>query len=235
MAGRGVATVAIVGIVVVVLVGAGVFGYMYLLPSQHPSTTQSESSSVSTSQSVSAAVQGSIEITSASLSNNTIQVTIQNVGSQAVSINSLLVARGTGCSSNSTTSSSQTNQTRPGFPIPACYAGAAVFLVQSNDTLAPAPTGRFNFSGGLFNSSRSFTLSGNFSRTISGNFSRTISGNFSRGFGNFFGGVGVQLAAGQSVTLDYSGPIGSGVAAGSQYTIVVTGQQAETQITLPAL
>ncbi|HVB95219.1 MAG TPA: hypothetical protein VND41_01285 [Nitrososphaerales archaeon] len=247
MAEKGMGAAAIVGIVVVVLVGATVFGYMYLLPAnQHSSTTQSQSSSVSTVQSVSSTTQGNVEISNAALSNTTLLVTIQNTGTQAVSINSVLVTPGSGCpstktststSTSQTSQSSQTNRTRTGFALPACFARSAVFLVQSNSTLSPVPIGRFNFSAGLFNSTRSFSRSGNFSRAISGNLSRTISGNFSRGFiglGNFSRGGGIQLAAGQSVTLAYSGPIGSGVTAGSQYTIVVSGQQTEAQITLPA-
>ena len=52
--------------------------------------------------------------------------------------------------------------------------------------------------------------------------------------GNFSGISGFQLAAGQAVTLAYSGAIGSGVATGSQYTITVTGLQADAQITIEA-
>jgi hypothetical protein len=241
MAGRGVATAAIVGIVVVLLVGAGVFGYLYLTPAnQHSSTTKSQQSSVSTSQSVSSTTQGNVEITNAALSNTTLLVTIQNAGSQTVSINSLLITPGGGCpSTTTTTTTSQTNQTRPGFTLPPCFARAVVFLVQNNSTLKPVPIGRFNFSAGSFNSTRSFSRSGNFSRTISGNVSRTFSGNFSRGFvggfpRNFSGSGGVQLAAGQSLTLAYSGAIGSGVAPGSQYTITVAGQQVDAQVTVSA-
>ena len=242
MVRRGVATTALVAVVAVVLTGATVFGYMLLVPAnQHSSTSQSQPSSVSTAaQSASSTAQGNLRISNAALSNSSILVTIQNTGSQAVSLNSLLVTPGSGClSSITSTTTSQASQNRSGFALPACFSGAAEFLVQSNSTLRPVPLGRFNFTSVFNSTSFSRTFSGNFSRTVSGNFSRTFSGNFSRGApGNFFGNLsgisGFQLAAGQEVTLAYSGAIGSGVAAGSQYTITVTGQQAEAQITISA-
>jgi hypothetical protein len=250
MARGGMATAAIVGIVVVVLVGAGVFGYMYLIPaSQHSSTTQSQTSTTTTSVTTSSTTQDNVVISNAALSNSTLLVTIQNTGSQPVSLSSLLVTPGSGCSflapprTSTTSTTSGSNQTRPGFAPPACFAQAAVFVVQSNSTLKATPLGQFNFTHAFNSTSFSRTFSGNFSRTFSGNFSRTISGNFSRGFpgnfsgifgGNLTGGGGLTLAAGQSVTLAYAGPIGSGVTAGSQYTIMVTGVQAEAQITVDA-
>jgi hypothetical protein len=248
MAGKGVATTAVVAVVVVVLVGAGIFGYMYLMsPNQSSNTTQNQHPNIpvaSTSQSISSTSQGNLEISNAALSNNSLLVTIQNTGSQPLSISSLLVTRGTGgclstTTTTNTTTTSRANQNRSGFTLPACFAGAAVFLVQSNSTLRPA-AGGFNFTRSFNSTSftRTFSRSGNFSRTISGNFSRTFSGNFSGGFpggfGNFSGVGGLQLAAGQAVTLAYSGAIGSGVTAGSQYTITVTGLQANAQITLQA-
>jgi hypothetical protein len=251
MVRRGVATTAIVAVVGVVLVGATVFGYMLLVPStQHPSTTQSRPSSVSTAAapSASATSLGDLKISNAALSNGSILVTVQNTGSQAASLDSLLVTPGSGClSSAASSTTSQTSQNRSGFALPTCFSGAAVFLVQSNSTLTPAPLGRFNFTRAFNSTSFSRTFSGNFSRTFSGNFSRTISGNFTRGFpgnftgifpggflGNLTGIAGYQLAAGQAVTLAYSGPIGSGVATGSQYTITVVGLQGEAQITIQA-
>jgi hypothetical protein len=241
MAGKGVATIAIVGVIVAVVLAGAVFGYIYLLPSSQPSSStqgltssvSANQGSVSTTQSGSSMTKGDIEISNATLSGNALSVTIQNVGSQAVSINSLLVAPGAGCPSTMTTTS-QTNQTNMQFTVPACLAGAATFLVQSNSTLRPIPS-QFNFtsrSNSTF--SRTFSRSGNFSRTFSGNSSRTFSGNFSRGFPGNFSNGGFQLAAGQSVTLTYSGAIGSGVTAGSQYTIMVTGRQAAAQTTISA-
>jgi hypothetical protein len=246
MAGTGVAPAAVVAVIVVVLVGAGVFGYMFLLPAnKSSSTTQGQPPSVpgvSTSQGISSTSQGNLEISNAALSNNSLLVTIQNTGSQPLSITSLLVAPGSGgcLSTTTTTTASQANQNRSGFALPACFAGAAVFLVQSNSTLRPVTAAGFNFTRSFNSTSftRTFSRSGNFSRTISGNFSRTFPGNFSGGFsggfGNFSGLGGFQLAAGQAVTLAYSGAIGSGVTAGSQYSITVTGQQADAQITLRA-
>ncbi|HVB95557.1 MAG TPA: hypothetical protein VND41_03015 [Nitrososphaerales archaeon] len=242
MAGTGVATTAVVAVVVVVLVGAGIFGYMFLMsPNQSSSTTQSQHPNIpaaSTSQGISSTNQGNLEISNAALSNNSLLVTIQNTGSQPLSISSLLVTRGSGGCLSTTTTTSQASQNRSRFALPACFAGAAAFLVQSNSTLRPVAASGFNFTRS-FNSTRSFSRSGNFSRTISGNFSRTFPGNFSGGFpggffGNFSGLGGFQLTAGQAVTLAYSGAIGSGVTAGSQYTITVTGQQADAQITLQA-
>lgn len=256
MARGGMATAAIVGIVVVVLVGAGVFGYMFLMPSSHNSSTSQTSTNMPTTVSTLAAstTQDNVVISNAALSNGSLLVTIQNTGSQPVSISSLLVTPGSGgCSffgpgsSSSTTTTSTTsgsNQTRPGFALPACMAGSAVFVVQSNSSLRAIPLGQFNFTRAFNSTAFSRSFSANFSRTFSANFSRTISGNFTRGFpggnfsrgfpaGNFTGG-GVQLAAGQSVTLAYTGPIGSGVTAGNQYTISVTGVQAEAQITVKA-
>jgi hypothetical protein len=249
MAGKGVATTAVIAVVVVVLVGAGIFGYMFLMsPSQSSSTTLGQHPNIpaaSTSQGVSSTSQGNLEISNAALSNSSLLVTLQNTGSQPLSISSLLVTRGSGGCLSSTTTATSTNttsgarQNRTGFALPACFAGAAVFLVQSNSTLRPVAAAGFNFTRSFNSTSFSRTSrSGNFSRTISGNSSRTFEGNFSGGFpggfGNFSGFGGFQLAAGQAVTLAYSGAIGSGVTAGSQYTITVTGQQADAQISLQA-
>jgi hypothetical protein len=257
MARRGVAALAVAAVLVVVLAGAAVFGYMYLLPaSQQSTTTETHTSSLSAAQTEIPASQGNVVISNAALSNDSLLLTIQNTGSQAVSLDALLITPGTGCSLSSlagiaasANQTSGTNQTRTQFALPACMTGAASFLVQSNSTLTPIGLGRFNFTSHPFNFSsfnstsftRSFSRSSNFSRTISGNFSGfpgAFIGNFSGGFpGGFLGnfsGDGLQIAAGQSVTLAYSGPIGSGVTAGSQYTIMVSGQQAEAQITISA-
>ncbi len=253
MARGGLATAAIVGIVVVVLVGAGVFGYMFLAPSSHNSSTTTQSTSTTTSATITttSTTEGNVVISNAAVSNSSLLVTIQNTGAQPVSISSLLVTPGSGCSSTSffgsttasstsasTSSASQTNQTRTGFALPACMEGAVVFTVQSNSTLKPIALGQFNFTHAFNSTKFSRTFSRNASRTFSANSSRTISGNFTRGgFPGFAGNVtggGVQLAAGQSVTLTYVGQMGSGVTEGSQYTIMVTGQGADAQITLKA-
>ena len=250
MVRRGVATTGIVAMVAVVIVGATVFGYMLLVPrTQHSSTsplTQTTSAVPTVAPTPRSTAQGALRISNAALANDSILVTVQNTGAQAVSIDSLLVTPGSGClSSVNRTTTSQTSQNRSGFALPACFSGAAVFLVQSNSTLRPVPPGRFN-STRVFNfTSSTRTSSGNFSSTTSGDFSRAFSGNFSRGFlGNFSGGFpgfgnlssvgGFQLAAGQAITLAYSGAIGSGVATGSQYTITVTGLQGDAQITVQA-
>jgi hypothetical protein len=253
MARGGMATAAIVGIVVVVLVGAGVFGYMYLVPSNHNSSTTSRTSTyMPTTTLTSYTAPSSLVISNAALSNSSLLVTIQNTGSQPVSLSALLVTPGSGACSfvgpgprpTNTTTTSGSNQTRLGFALPACTTQSAVFLVQSNSSLKAIPLGQFNFTGGFNSTTFSRTFSANFSRTFSANFSRTISGNFTRGFpggnfsgffgGNFTAGGGLTLTAGQSVTLVYAGPIGSGVTAGSPYTIMVMGLQAEAEITVQA-
>lgn len=254
----GVATVAVVGAVVVVLAVAAVFGYMYLIPSKAGElSNQTYAPNIPVTQASSTTTEGSIEISNAALSNNSLLVTIQNTGSEAVSIESLTLSPGSGgCSVANFTRASfgpqanqtgQTNRTGTPFTLPSCVTGSVAFIVQKNSTLTPLNIGRFNFTGPGFNftafNSTSFSRSANFSRTFSGNSSRTFSGNFTAGnftngfpggFGNFSDNLGVQVPAGQAVTLEYTGAIGSGVTAGSQYTIMVVGQQADAQITLSA-
>lgn len=240
-----------VEVLVVVLAGVAVFGYIYLTPASKPpstSTVQNQTSSVA-AQTMIPAPQANVVISNAALSNNSLLLTIQNEGSQAVSLNTLLITPGTGCNftsfatsrSSQANQTAQQNQTRIPFSPPTCIARAAPFTVQGNGTLTPLAAGRFNasrlFNSTFFNSTRSFSRSANFSRTTSGNFSRGAFGNFSLpgGFlGNLSRGLGLQLAAGQSVSLSYDGPIGSGVVAGSQYTILVIGAQAEATITVGA-
>ncbi len=263
MARRGVATVAVVAVLLVVIAGAGVFGYMYLLPSNHASsTTRSQTPPVTAAQTmILASAGGNLTISNAALSNDSLLVTVQNTGSKAESLDALVITPRAGCNltslaaSRTVSQANQTghsNQTRIPEAFFGCFAHTAPFAVQSNSTLTPISRGLFNasrlFNFSAFNFTQSFSLSANFSRTISGNFSRTISGNltgfpgafgnFSAGLGRFLGnltnGAGLQLAAGQSVTLAYSGPIGSGVTAGSQYTIIVAGPQGEAQITISA-
>jgi hypothetical protein len=69
-----------------------------------------------------------------------------------------------------------------------------------------------------------------FSRTFVGNFS----GGFPGGFGNLSGVGGLQLTAGQAVTLAYNWTIGSGVASGGEYTVTAVGPQARAQVTVVA-
>lgn len=255
MARRGAAAAAIVAVVIVVLAGAAVVGYVYVLPStQHSSTTtQTPPSSTSTSRGAFPfiAAQSGIKISNAALSNNSLLVTVQNTGSQNVSLDALVVTPGTGCSlagfanrtsTSQTSQSSQTNRTRT-FSLPTCFARAVTFVVQSNSTLKPLALGQFNFTtrfnSSLFNfTGRTFSGSANFSRTFSGNFTRAFA-NFTSAFPigllfNLSSGAGLQLAPGQSITLAYTGAIGSSVTSGSEYTIVVAGPQGEGQITLPA-
>lgn len=252
MPARGVA----VAVVTIALIGAAVLGYTYLIPaSQQPSSSRTQpppTSSSSGSTFTASANQGGLEISSAGLSDGGLSLVVQNLGSQPVSIDSLLVAPGSGCNETTTTSTT-TNQTRVPLFASSCLRGGLAFLIESNSTLRPISTTAFNFTS--FNSTsfaRTFsgnvtrTFTGNFSRTITGNFtapppgnfSRSISGNFTGPFpGNFTGfsnlnGTGFQLAAGQSVTLTYDGTLVTGLSSGSQYTIMVAGQQAEAEITI---
>lgn len=261
MARKAVATVALVGAVILLVAVAGVFGYMYLLPAKSTPalTTQSQAPNTpATSTSTTTTSEGSIQISNAALSNNSLLVTIQNTGSEPVSINALTLLPANGCNLANLTrgfappanQTSQGNGTRGVFQVSSCMASLVAFVVQKNSTLTPVSPGRFNFTAPGFNftafNSTSFSRSGNFSRTFSrtfsGNSSRTFPGNFTLGnftgipgfFGNLSAGAGLQIAAGQSVTLEYAGTIGSGVTAGSQYTITVVGQQAEAQVTLSA-
>ncbi len=264
MARRGVASVAVVAILLVVMAGAAAFGYMYLIPSTHASsTTETQTPSVTAAaQTMILASAGNLTISKAALSNDSLLVTIMNKGSQAVSLDALVITPQAGCNLTGLAATSRTfsqanqtgqsNQTRIPGAFLGCLTRTVPFAVQSNSTLTPISRGFFNasrlFNSSSFNFTRSFSRSANFSRTISGNFSMTISGNFSgfpgafgnfsTGLGRFLGnltnGAGLQLAAGQSVTLAYSGPIGSGVAAGSQYAIIVAGPQGEAQTTISA-
>ncbi|MDG6966212.1 MAG: hypothetical protein JRN58_01030 [Nitrososphaerota archaeon] len=251
MARGGVAAVAVVAGVLVIIGGAALFGYVYLAPAgQHASTTtESQPPGSSLQAQSSATTSESIQISNADLSNGSLLVTVQNTGSAPVSLDAITVSPGTGCAlGNLSRSAFAFNQTLPSnvtsgrFTPPACLAQEDFFVVQSNSTLSPLSLPRFNASSNFTSAFRS----ANFSRTFSANFSRIFSGNFSGLFpGNFSGafprgmlgnlsGSGLQLPAGQAVTLQYSGPIGSGVASGTQYTILVVGQQAEAQITLSA-
>lgn len=238
-----VTKVAVVASVVVAgLVGAAIFGYAFLLPASHPASSTRNQQSASNPAFTSSSA-GTLEITSASLSGTSLSVTVENLESQSVSIDSLLLARGSGCSLATTTSVSETGQNGTRLFASSCLQGGLAFLIQTNSTLRPIAAAAFNFTA--FNSTsftRSFT--GNFSRTLTGNFTRTFSGNFTGSFpgnftgsfpGNFtgargFNGTGFQIAAGQTVTLTYNGSSVSNLAAG-QYTVMVEGQ-AEAEITI---
>lgn len=259
MAGRGLATVAIVAVLLVVIGGAAVFGYMFLLPANKSSstTTQSSTPTSATAQTAASPSSGTVVISNAAISNGSLLLTVQNKGSEAVSLDTLLITPGAGCnfasifsrtsvSSSASSSLAAQNQSRIPFTIPPCIEAAVPFVVHSNSTLAPIARGQFNasrlFNFSSFNATRSFSRSANFSRSFSGNFTRPPPGSNFSGFpggafgffGNLSAGAGLEVAPGQSVTLAYSGPIGSGVTAGSQYTIIVEGQLAEAQITVSA-
>lgn len=253
------AAVAVVALVLVIVAGAAVTGYIYLVPSgqpQHTTTTSSLAPAASpAASSTTTASRGSIEISNAALSNNSLLVTVQNTGSAAVSIDALTVAPGTGCSLGNFSrlplalprNLTALNQTAGfHFSIPTCFTQTSLFLVQKNSTLTPISARMFNFTS--FNST-SFSRSENYSGVLPGNFSKffgnssnpSFFGNLTSGIpGGFLAnlteqaGTGFQLAAGQAVTLEYTGLVGVGVTSGSQYTITVAGLEASAQITLSA-
>jgi archaellum component FlaG (FlaF/FlaG flagellin family) len=209
-------TPVVVVAVVAVAAAAAILGYALLSPNNQPAqaTTASAVGAASTSQ-------GALQITSASLSGGTMTLTVKNTGSQTASIDALMLLDGTGCpQSTFASTTAQTSQNRSQFTRLACMEGSTNFLVQSNGTVRQLATPQFNSTS---RSQSSFTRTLNSSR----------SGGF-QGPGGLFGGSGYQLAAGQSVTLTFTGATGTQVTSGSQYTIDVVGQQARAQITLTA-
>jgi len=204
-------TPVVVLAVVAVVAAAALFGYT-LLPASRQSTIATGAAST---------IQGSLQIKSASLSGGTMTLTVQDTGSQSLSIDALMLLVGTGCPPSALTTSvtAQASQNRSQFTRLSCMVGSTNFVVQSNGTVSQLRTPQFNLT----------------SRTQS-SFTRTLNSSRSGGFqgaGGLFGG-GYQLAAGQSVTLTFSGAIGTQVTSGAQYTIDVVGQQARAQITLTA-
>lgn len=165
-----------------------------------------------------------ISITSASVANGSLSVTIQNTGNQSVTLSTLTVAPvGSECAAP------QSSQNHMAPPL--CLTGSAVFLVQNDSTLK---------------SVSSFLLPQAFGQPGAGHGQRggrpsnstappPTFGNFGN-YTSFLGSTGYTLTAGQSVTLTYSGTISfgfafggktpPGVLSGDQYQVSVVGQEA---------
>jgi len=168
-----------------------------------------------------------VQITAAALSSNSMSVTIKNTGSDDVNLTTISVMPlGFECVSPMTTQSSTSTSTTANsaehqdydFRLPQCFTGSALFVVLSNGTLRSVPE---------------LLLGGNLPAAISS--AHPI---------NFFANSGYDLAAGQSVTLKFSGTIAfgfslfgrtpPGVISGDQYDVTVVGPQALAQYVVVA-
>jgi Domain of unknown function (DUF4382) len=170
-----------------------------------------------------------IQITSASVANASLSVTVKNTGTQPVTLNTITVTPvGSECATPSNTSHNQR-------VAPLCFTGSAVFLVQNDSSLKSfsafvfPPIIQQIFSGfghhgpGQSNSSTSTSTTGTQTEAYPGS-------------------TGYTLAPGQSITLTYSGSISfgfafggrnpPGVLSGDQYQITAVGQEslAETVV-----
>jgi len=162
-----------------------------------------------------------IQITASSVSNDSLSVTIMNTGNQSVTLATVTVAPvGSECATAVTNSQAQR-------AVPLCLTGAAVFLVQNDSSLR---------------SVSSFILPAVFGQPGSGHGqhgnrgSNSTTSTTSAQANAYPGSTGYTLAAGQSVTLTYSGAVSfgfafggrtpPGVLSGDQYQITALGQEA---------
>ena len=168
-----------------------------------------------------------VQITTAALSSNSLSVTIKNTGSDDVNLTTISVMplgyecvspmttqTSTGTSATATAGEHESYELR----LPQCFTGSELFAVLSNGTLRSLPE---------------LLLGGNLPMAISG--PHPI---------NFFDNPGYDLAAGQSVTLKFSGTIAfgfslfgrtpPGVISGDQYDVTVVGPQALAQYVVVA-
>jgi uncharacterized protein DUF4382 len=170
-----------------------------------------------------------IQITAASVSNDSLSVTINNTGTQPVTLGTITVAPlGSECATPGSTSQHQR-------AAPPCFTGAAVFLVQNDSSLKSFSSFILpSFFGGFGNGQHSNRQS-NSSSTSTTSTSQS---------GAYPGSTGYTLAPGQSVTLTYSGSISfgfsfggrtaPGVLSGDQYQITALGQEALAQTVVVA-
>jgi uncharacterized protein (UPF0333 family) len=169
-----------------------------------------------------------IQITSASVTNSSLSVTVNNTGTQPVTLGTITVSPiGSECATPSTTSQDQR-------AAPLCFTGSAVFLVQNDSSLKAVSA---------------FVLPAIFLQVISGHgphdgrqSNATTTSTTSSQANAYPGDTGYTLAPGQSVTLTYSGSITfgfafagripPGVLAGDQYQVIAVGQEslAETVV-----
>ena len=156
-----------------------------------------------------------LRITSTTLSDTSLSVTIQNTGSQNINISAISIAPlGGECgptSTSTTTTTTQGSNGQGGWRVaPQCFTGSAFFVVFANGTIRPEmsllPGG---FAPGMMRDSKPV---------------------------NIFADLGYTLKAGQSVTLTFSGQISFGfsfrgmtplgVIDGDQYQVTAIGLQA---------
>ena len=163
-----------------------------------------------------------IRITAATLANGSLSVTVQNVGTQNISLSIISLAPlGSECSPVNSTYPETSNGQRGsqgGGPrwLPMCFTGSAFFVVLANGTLRP----EVSLMGG----------------SVPGMHGATPM--------DVFGDFGYALMAGQSVTLNYTGPVSfgfafrgqapPGVISGDQYGITAIGLQALARYTVVA-
>jgi hypothetical protein len=158
-----------------------------------------------------------IIITHATLTSSSLSVTVNNTGTENVTISVLsLIPIGYECDigANVTTPTGQTTSVR----MPICFTSSAFFVALDNGTL----------------------------KLLSSLDSHGFTAQILPGVGgvNVFSGFGYHLVAGQSFTFAYSGPIvfgfslpklsPQGVVSGDQYRITVVGQQALAQYVVVA-
>jgi hypothetical protein len=171
-----------------------------------------------------------IRITSATLTNSSISVTVNNTGTQPATLSTITVSPvGSECATPSTASHNQR-------AAPLCFTGSAVFLVQNDSSLKAVSA---------------FVLPAIFLQVISGQAhhggresNTTTSSTTSSQANAYPGSTGYTLAPGQSVTLTYSGSISfgfafagrtpPGVLSGDQYQIIALGQESLAEIVVVA-
>jgi hypothetical protein len=164
-----------------------------------------------------------VTITSASLSANSLSVTVKNTGSTPLNLSAVVVTPlGYECvgqtSTSSSTSSTPQFGNHPRVPVPYCLTGSATFLVENNGTLLSVR--------GLISDISVLREKSSPSQWSS------------------FGENGFTIAPGGSVTLTYSGSISfgfamlgytpPGVISGDQYGITAVGLQVLAQTVVAA-
>jgi archaellum component FlaF (FlaF/FlaG flagellin family) len=164
-----------------------------------------------------------IQITSASVTNSSLSVTISNIGNQSVTLNTITVAPvGSECATPMNTPHDDH------MVAPLCFTGSAVFLVQNDSSLK-------SFSAFVLPPivQQIFSGFGQHGGKQSNSTTTSTTGTQTEAYP---GSTGYTLAPGKSVTLTYSGSISfgfafggrtsPGVLSGDQYQITAVGQEA---------
>jgi hypothetical protein len=168
-----------------------------------------------------------IQITGASVTNGSLSVTVNNTGTQSVTLGTIIVAPvGSECATPAANASQ--NQPRgEGRAVPLCFSGSSIFLVQNDSSLRSVST----FVLPVIKQILGHGQNGNGQSTNTTSTSTAYPGR-----------TGYSLAPGQSVTLTFTGTISfgfafggrtpPGVLTGDQYQITAVGQQslAETVV-----